>query len=80
MSETFFTKSGSSPGAKSADLLFENHFSLYLIRAVSPAGQTWLLENVGNDETLTWGGAVVCESRFVEPIYRGAIEAGLVCS
>ena len=49
MSETFFTKSGSSPGAKSADLLFENHFSLYLIRAVSPAGQTWLLENVGND-------------------------------
>ena len=79
MTDTFFTKSGSSPGGKGgSDLLFENHFSLFLIRAVSPAGQTWLNENVGNDETLTFGGAVVCEPRYVEPIYRGTIEAGLV--
>ena len=79
MSETFFTKSGSSPGTQDADLLFENHFSVFLIRAASPAGQTWLDENVGDSETLTFGGAVVCEPRLVEPIYRGAVQAGLVC-
>jgi hypothetical protein len=59
------------------DLIFESHFSLFLIRPVSPAGKTWLDENVGDSETLTFGGATVCEPRFVEPIYRGAIEAGL---
>jgi hypothetical protein len=61
------------------DLSFENHFSIFLIRPLSSAGQSWLDENVGNDETLTWGGAVVCEPRYVGPIYRGAIDAGLVC-
>ncbi len=79
MSDTFFTTSGSSPGTQGADLLFENHLSLFLIRAVSPAGQTWLDENVGDSETLTFGDAVVCEPRYVEPIYHGAIDVGLVC-
>jgi hypothetical protein len=60
------------------DLLFENHLSLFLIRPVSPAGKIWLDDNVGDSETLTFGGATLCEPRFVEPIYRGAIEAGLV--
>jgi hypothetical protein len=60
------------------DLRFENHLSLFLIRPLTSEGQLWLDENVGDDETLTFGGAVVCEPRFVEPIYHGAIEAGLV--
>ena len=77
MTDTFFTKSGSSPGGRGADLLFENHFSIFLIRAASPVGQTWLDENVGDSETLTFGGAVVCEPRYVEAIYRGAVESGL---
>jgi hypothetical protein len=59
------------------DLVFENHFSLFLIRPVSPAGQSWLDENVGDSETLTFGGAIVCEPRYVEPIYFGAVQAGL---
>jgi hypothetical protein len=79
MSDTFFTTSGSSPGTENADLLFENHLSIFLIRPASPAGQTWLKENVGDSETLTFGGAVVCEPRYVEAIYHGAIESGLVC-
>lgn len=62
------------------DLRFENNFSLFLIRPLTSAGQLWLDENVGSDETLTFGGAVVCEPRFVEPIFRGAVEAGLVCA
>jgi hypothetical protein len=73
-----FVGSGSSPqGASSLDLVFENHFSLFLIRPVSPAGQTWLDENVGDSETQTWCGAVVCEPRFAPDVCRGAIEAGL---
>jgi hypothetical protein len=60
------------------DIVFECHGSLFLLRPVSPLGQSWLDENAGDSETLTFGGATVCEPRFVEPIYRGAIEAGLV--
>lgn len=59
------------------DLVFENHFSLFLIRPASPLGQQWLDENVGDENTLTFGGAVVCEPRYVEPIVQGAVEAGL---
>jgi hypothetical protein len=59
------------------DLIFENHFSLFLIRPASPLGLQWLDENVGDENTLTFGGATVCEPRYVEAIYHGAIEAGL---
>jgi hypothetical protein len=59
------------------DLVFENHGSLFLIRSLSSAGKQWLDENVGDENTLTFGGAVVCESRYVEAVYHGAVEAGL---
>jgi hypothetical protein len=63
-----------------ADLIIENHGSLFLLRPVSSLGQTWLDENVGDSETQTWCGAVVCEPRYVESIYFGAIQAGLAVS
>jgi hypothetical protein len=73
-----FQTSGSSPqSTPSVDLIFENHFSLFLIRPVSPAGQTWLDENVGDENTLTFGGAVVCEPRYVKAVMRGAQSDGL---
>lgn len=75
MTDAYCT-SGNSP-TKTVDLVFENHFSIFLIRPVSPAGQSWLDENVGDSETLTFGGAVVCEPRYVEAIILGAIESGL---
>lgn len=59
------------------DLVFGNHLSLFLIRPVSFTGQSWLDENVGNESTLTFGNAAVCEPRYVESILRGALEAGL---
>jgi hypothetical protein len=59
------------------DLLFENHLSLFLIRPVSSTGQSWLDENVGDGQTLTFCDAVVWEPRYVEAILQGAIEAGL---
>jgi hypothetical protein len=59
------------------DLVFENHLSLFLIRPVSSTGQSWLDANVGEQETLTFGNAVVCEPRYVEAIIQGAVAAGL---
>ena len=64
-----FAASGSSP---QLDLVFENHGSLFLIRPLSESGQRWLDENVGDENTLTFGDAVVCEPRYVEAIYFGA--------
>ena len=72
-----FAASGSSP---QLDLVFENHGSLFLIRPLSESGQQWLDENVGDENTLTFGGAVVCEPRYVEPIYFGAKQEGLAVS
>ena len=69
-----FVASGNSP---TRDLLFENHGSLFLIHPVSKSGQQWLDENVGDENTLTFGGAIVCEPRYVEAIAYGAVEAGL---
>jgi hypothetical protein len=71
--------SKTSGGSPPVDLSFENHLSLFLIRPLSLAGKTWLDENVGDSETQTFGGAVVCEPRYVAAIHRRAIEAGLVC-
>jgi len=68
-----FAASGSSP----TDLIFENCGSLFLIRPASQTGQLWLDENVCDENTLTFGGAVVCEPRYVEAIYFGAKQAGL---
>lgn len=60
------------------DLLFENHGSIFLIRPVSSAGQVWLDENVGDESTRAFGGAIVCEPRYVAAIFHGAQEDGLV--
>jgi hypothetical protein len=72
-----FAASGSSP---QLDLVFENHGSLFLIRPLSESGQQWLDENVGDENTLTFGGAIVCEPRYVEAIFLGAKEEGLAVS
>lgn len=59
------------------DLSFENHLSVFLIRPLSELGQKWLDENVGDDDTQHFGNAVVCEPRYVQPIWEGAIRDGL---
>jgi hypothetical protein len=62
----------------SADICFDNHGSIFLIRGLSEAGKYWIDENVGDEETQHWAGAIVCEPRYVADIARGAVEAGLV--
>jgi hypothetical protein len=66
------------PEPPPVDIRFENHGSIFLIRGVSDAGQTWLDENVGDDETQHFGDAIVAEPRYVADITCGAVEAGLV--
>lgn len=70
-------QSNSNQSSPTVDLRFENHLSLFLIRPLSQAGQQFLDDNVGNAETLTFGGAIVCEPKYVEAIFQGAIEVGL---
>jgi hypothetical protein len=74
------TESVSSPSEPACDLIFENHGSLFLIRPLSTEAQQWLDENVGDENTLTFGGAVVCEPRYVDAIVYGAVQAGLMVS
>lgn len=67
----------SVPSERTRDIAFENHGSIVLIRGLSKAGQAWLDENVGDDETQYFGNAIAAEPRYVEAIAQGAIEAGL---
>jgi hypothetical protein len=78
-----FVASGSSPTNSvnlqpSPDILVENHGSIFLLRPVSPVGQTWLQENVIGEETQLFGNAVVCEPRYVANIVFGSRGEGLV--
>jgi hypothetical protein len=81
MSETFFTKSGSSPGETitGPDFICEYHLSLFLLRPLSPAASAWLEENLPSDR-LTFGDATVVEPRFIWPIILGIQEDGLAVS
>ena len=79
-----FEASGSSPTHSEpslqppADILVENHGSVFLLRPVSSVGQAWLQENVIGEETQLFGNAVVCEPRYVADIVFGARGEGLV--
>jgi hypothetical protein len=70
----------SVPSERTNDIVFENHGSIVLIRGLSAAGQAWLNENVGDDETQYFGNAIAAEPRYVRAIMYGAVEAGLVIS
>ena len=66
--------SGTSP---TPDFVVENHFTIFLLRPVTPAAFTWIEEHLPEDR-LTFGNAVCVEHRFIADIVRGAIADGLV--
>jgi len=78
VSETFFTKSGSSPGKdiSTPDFVCEYHISLFLLRPLSPAACDWIADNLPLNR-LTWGNATVIEPRYVWPIILGIQDSGL---
>ena len=60
------------------DLVVRNHNSIYLLAAITPAGQEWLDEHIAiNDETQYWGKAIVVGPRYIEAIMTGAVKDGL---
>jgi hypothetical protein len=59
------------------DVRVENHGSIVLLRPVTGAASAWLDENLASD-AMSYGGATVCEPRYVQPIIDGMQEAGLV--
>jgi len=63
---------------RKADLVFENHFSLFLIRPVSPVGERWLDSHIEGD-VQTLGNAIAVEPRYVADIFSGATNDGLKC-
>ena len=67
-----------APVAEIVDIQFESHGSIVLIRGVSEAGQAWLDENVGDDETQHFGNAIAAEPRYCADIFLGARRDGLV--
>ena len=79
-----FAASGSSPTQSesrlqpSPDILVENHGSIFLLRPISSAGQTWLKENIICNETQIFGNAIACEPRYVMGIVLGARGEGIV--
>jgi hypothetical protein len=78
MTDTFFTRSGSSPGKGTSepDFVCEYHTSLFLLRPLSPAAFDWIADNLPLNR-LTWGTATVIEPRYVWPIILGIQDSGL---
>jgi hypothetical protein len=77
MTDTFFTKSGSSPGGFSEpDFVCEYHIWLFLLRPVSAAAFDWIESHLPDDR-LTFGNATVIEPRYVWNILLGIQESGL---
>lgn len=75
-----FQTSGSSPTNRSKtepDFLVENHGSIFLLRALTPAANSWIEENL-SEERQTFGSAIVVEHRYIADIVRGAQADGLV--
>jgi hypothetical protein len=66
-----------TPVPEIVDIQFESHGSIVLIRGLSEAGQAWLDENVGNDETQYFGSAIAAEPRYCLAIILGAQREGL---
>ena len=59
-----------------ADLLVQNHGSIFLLDAVTDLGRDWIADHIPKDATC-FGGAVVVEHRFIRDILVGAVAAGL---
>ena len=60
-----------------ADIRFERHGSIVLMRAESITGQEWLDDVVDAILATWWHGSIVMESRFAGEIAAGASRDGL---
>ena len=66
-----FVSSGSSPTESSGpDFVVENHASVFLLKPLTPAANSWIEEHLPADRQ-TFGGAVVIEHRYKWAILEG---------
>ena len=72
-----FKTSGSSPTEVETDFLIENHGSIFLLRPLTLAADSWIDQNLSEDRQ-TLGNAVAVEHRYIADIVRGAQADGLV--
>lgn len=65
--------------APAADFLFQNHASICLLQPLTEAGKAWFNEHlpVDDPETQFWGGSIVIEPRYVQPILDDIQNDGL---
>jgi hypothetical protein len=49
------------------DFSVQNHGSIFLLQAITPAAKNWIEEFLSADRQ-TWGGAVVVEPRYVPSV------------
>ena len=59
-----------------ADLIVHGGGTVYLLRPVSIAGETWIADHIAQDATW-FGGGVVVEHRYIREIVEGAVADGL---
>lgn len=69
-----YATSGSSP--TQPDFICENHSSVFLLRAISPAAFAWIEEHLPPDR-ITFGNAVAIDHRCFWPILEGIQNDGL---
>jgi hypothetical protein len=64
-----------------SDLLVADHQSIWLLMGVTEKGDAWIEDHIHQDEeTQTWGGAIVVEPRYIGAIVKGAVKDGLTVS
>ena len=57
-------------------LIVRNEGSIFLLVAVTTAGEEWIAEHIPED-AMTYGKAIVVEHRYIADIVDGAIADGL---
>jgi hypothetical protein len=63
-------------GARFIDLRIENHFSLFLVRPLTEAGEQWLTDTAPEDAQFL-GNAMAVEPRYVQGVIDAAQNDGL---
>jgi len=76
MQSDSFVASGTSP---TPDFEIENHQSISLLRALTPAAESWIEEFLPQDR-ITFGSAVVVEHRYIAGIVAGIQDDGFTVS
>jgi len=74
-----FQTSGTSPTDRTnpePDFVVQDHGSIFLLRALTPAVSAWIEENLSEDRQ-TFGDAVAVEAGFILPVVIGAQRDGL---